>query len=1101
MSRTVGRVRRTDRIRAATPGRQPARTCRPALEALETRVLLSFAAPASYAIGTQPSPAASNVSADGVATGDFNGDGFPDLAVVHTVDHTLNILLNNGDGTFQPAVSYPTVGMTSAVWVTVGDFTGHGKLDIAVLGNTASLEGVIDIFLGNGDGTFQPAVAYDSGPGSRGEIAVGDFLGNGRLDLAVADFNAIDATHSAVDVLLGNGDGTFQPRRVVPVPLSARAVVAADFNHDGRADLAVADGAGYNGVLDPSNPAGLTILLSNGDGTFTPAGQYDSPATPGGGTINPEAITAGDLRGNGITDVIECDYDHNLNVFLGNGDGTFQPAVGYDTGESPGGYEGGDVNGTYPRAVAIADLTGNGKLDLVVGNIGNSSSSPVQLGSVAVLLGNGDGTFQQPIQYTPFNYPGWLAVADFNGDGLPDIAISRVQDGHSVNILLNQPEDSSGDIRTYDGSGNNLANPAWGQAGTDLLRIAPAAYGDGVSTPAGAGLPGPRDISNALNPQPKDDPNSLNLSDFIYAWGQFIDHDLDLTPVGTTEPLNIPVPTGDPWFDPAGTGTQVIFDSRSVFDPATGTGPDNPRQQPNAITAFLDGSVLYGSDPARAAALRTFAGGHLKTSAGNLLPIDTFALPGENDTGQFPLSQLFLTGDVRGNENVLLVTIETLFVREHNRVADLYAAAHPDWTDEQLYQAARQVVGAEIESITYNEFLPALLGPGALPAYAGYDPSVNPGIANEFSTAAFRIGHSQLNGDIQFLDDSGNPIRPPLDLAQAFDNPQPVEQAGIDPILKYLASDTAQEVNTQVIDEIRNMLFGPPGSGGQDLLSLDIQRGRDHGLADYNTVRQAYGLPAVTSFAQISSDPTVQAQLEALYGDVNHLDLLVGGLAEDHLPGSSVGPTFQAILVDQFQRTRAGDRLWFENTFSGAALGQLEQVTLADVIRWNTNLTNVQDNVFFYPGSRVVARYGFEQPDVGSGVQYDPTGTPLAYTGTAGVVGNGSDLGNPDAPEGTQAGFLQGQGSFSYTGPFAAGTYTLSFAAAQSMLNTGSESFEVVVDGVVVDTFTPGGTEYAAYSTDSFALTAGAHTIALVGLKATGQDTAFIDQLSLSLVV
>src|SRR6202011_2516467 len=115
--------------------------------------------------------------------------------------------------------------------------------------------------------------------------------------------------------------------------------------------------------------------------------------------------------------------------------------------------------------------------------------------------------------------------------------------------------------------------------------------------------------------------------------------------------------------------------------------------------------------------------------------------PEENDTHLFQANQLFLTGDVRGNENVLLVSIETLFVREHNRLADQFAAEHPEWTDEQLYQAARQVVGAEIESITYNEFLPALLGPGALPAYVGYDPSINPGIANEFSTAAFRVGH------------------------------------------------------------------------------------------------------------------------------------------------------------------------------------------------------------------------------------------------------------------------------------------------------------------------------------------------------------------------
>src|SRR5262249_33651403 len=158
--------------------------------------------------------------------------------------------------------------------------------------------------------------------------------------------------------------------------------------------------------LDQNYPAGVDILLGNGDGTFRAAGRYLSPATPGGGTINPEFVITGDLRNNGITDVIACNYDHNLNVFLGNGDGTFQPAVGYDTGE-------------YPRATAVVDVNDDGIPDIVVANIGTVNPMEPEDGSVAVLLGNGDGTFQDAIQYTPFRYPGWLAVGDFNGDGLP----------------------------------------------------------------------------------------------------------------------------------------------------------------------------------------------------------------------------------------------------------------------------------------------------------------------------------------------------------------------------------------------------------------------------------------------------------------------------------------------------------------------------------------------------------------------------------------------------------------------------------------------------------------------------------------------------------
>src|SRR5205823_979490 len=179
--------------------------------------------------------------------------------------------------------------------------------------------------------------------------------------------------------------------------------------------------------------------------------------------------------------------------------------------------------------------------------------------------------------------------------------------------------------------------------------------------------------------------------------------------------------------------------------------------------------------------------------------------------------------------------------------------------------------------------------------YHGYDPSVDPGIANEFSTAAFRLGHSMLGDDVEFLDSNGNAVRDALPLANAFFNPDVVEATGIDPILKYLASDRAQEIDNKVVDSVRNFLFGPPGAGGLDLASLNIQRGRDHGLADYNTVRAAYGLGRVSDFSQITSNVQVQQTLKSLYGTVDNIDLWVGGLAEDHVAGSSLGPTFRRI--------------------------------------------------------------------------------------------------------------------------------------------------------------------------------------------------------------
>lgn len=502
------------------------------------------------------------------------------------------------------------------------------------------------------------------------------------------------------------------------------------------------------------------------------------------------------------------------------------------------------------------------------------------------------------------------------------------------------------------GTGNNAANSTWGSAGSDLLRIAPAGYADGLSAPAGADRPSAREISNVVSAQGDvDTPSAQRLSAMVYAWGQFIDHDMDLTPTGGTDLLSIQVPTGDPSFDPNSTGTQIIPTTRSIFDPNTGT--TNARQQINKITSFLDGSMIYGSDATTAADLRTFQGGLMKTSAGNMLPLNNAAtipggpLPMANDAQIVPQDQLFAAGDVRANENIELTSLQTLFVREHNYWAGQIAKANPKMSDEGIYQRARAIVIGEIQSITYNQWLPALLG-HPLAAYTGYKANVNPGISNEFSTAAFRFGHSMVGDDIEFLDNNGNEVRDSVPFSQAFFYPPLLQQTGIDPLLKYLSSDPSQEIDTKVVDSLRNFLFGPPGAGGLDLASLNIERGRDNGLADYNSIRAAFGLAKVTSFDQITSDLTLQSQLAQLYTSVDDIDPWVGMLAEDHLPGGSVGPTLAAVFTDQFTRLRDGDAFWYQRTFSGPLLQMLQQATLADIIRRDSGITNLQPNVFFF---------------------------------------------------------------------------------------------------------------------------------------------------------
>ena len=296
--------------------------------------------------------------------------------------------------------------------------------------------------------------------------------------------------------------------------------------------------------------------------------------------------------------------------------------------------------------------------------------------------------------------------------------------------------------------------------------------------------------------------------------------------------------------------------------------------------------------------------------------------------------------------------MHTLFVREHNRLADEIAIEHPELTGHEIFELARKIVGAQMQVITYQEFLPLLLGPRSLELYAGYQEMVDPSIANEFSTAAFRVGHTMLPSSLMLIDAEGESEE--ISLAESFFNISMIREVGIEPLLRGISTQMAQEIDLALVDEIRNMLFGPPGSSGRDLAALNIQRGRDHGLPRYNMVRMAYGLPRASDFAEVSSDREVQAALAQAYVDVEELDLWTGGLAEDHVPGAMVGETFHRIIADQFRRLRDGDRFWFENDpcfiNDPELLAEVRSTTLADIIRRNTRIGNeISDNVFRAP--------------------------------------------------------------------------------------------------------------------------------------------------------
>ena len=506
------------------------------------------------------------------------------------------------------------------------------------------------------------------------------------------------------------------------------------------------------------------------------------------------------------------------------------------------------------------------------------------------------------------------------------------------------------EARAIDGWWNNLQQPERGTAGSELLRRAGTSLSYAVTSLPRIDLPEPRTISNVMADQPGPIPNGQGVTDMIWQWGQFLDHDISLTPAASPpEDLGLTIPRGDPIFDPFSIGPRIMRFERSMFDPDTGTAADNPREQVNVITSFIDASNIYGSDIARVNALRTNDGsGRLRTSQnGRLLPVNLEDL--DIDTGGRPRTGLFFSGDIRANEQVSLTAMHTLFVREHNRLADQIRSEHPELSGNEIFELARKIVGAQMQVITYHEFLPLLLGPRALPPYAGYDPEVDPTIANEFSAAAYRVGHTMLSPALMCIESCGEDEQ--ISLARAFFNPSMLREYGISGFLRGLSTQRAQEIDRMLVDEVRNLLFGPPGSVGRDLAALNIQRGRDHGISSYNITRIAYGLSPARGFDDVSRDPIVQAALEEAYGDVDLIDLWIGGLAEDHAPGAMVGETFRAIIADQFQRLRDGDRYWFESDpyllANPELLETVRATRLADVIRRNTPIEDeISDYVF-----------------------------------------------------------------------------------------------------------------------------------------------------------
>lgn len=478
--------------------------------------------------------------------------------------------------------------------------------------------------------------------------------------------------------------------------------------------------------------------------------------------------------------------------------------------------------------------------------------------------------------------------------------------------------------RLIDGTANNSLHPEMNAAGADFHRLGSAHFADSVSEIRTG--PNARDISNIVVDGSGDTPDPNGLSAFMYAWGQFIDHDLDLSKGGGAD-ISISTSADDPIFH----GSNIAL-TRAAVDPSTGAGTSKPATIVNSITGWLDASMVYGSDAKTADSLR-LADGHMKTSEGNNLPV---------------VDGAFLAGDVRAAENPDLTSLQTLFVREHNYQVDKLLNAHPDWTGDHIYEQAKAIVTAEIQHITYAEFLPHLLGNNAIRPYSGYRPDVDASITEEFAGAAFRFGHSIVSQNLATVSENGS-ILAEQQLKNAFLEPASTflqTTGGADGFLRNLANDTSNALDVHIVDALRNFLFSP--GQGQDLAAINIQRGRDLGLGTLNETRISLGLTPYKEFSQITGDAVTASALSKAYnGDVNAVDLWLGGLAETPTQGAMIGETFGIIILKQFESLRDGDRYWYQNQgFDSKTLSDINHTTLSDIILRDTNTVSLQADAF-----------------------------------------------------------------------------------------------------------------------------------------------------------
>ncbi|XP_063236450.1 dual oxidase [Bacillus rossius redtenbacheri] len=522
----------------------------------------------------------------------------------------------------------------------------------------------------------------------------------------------------------------------------------------------------------------------------------------------------------------------------------------------------------------------------------------------------------------------------------------------------------------YDGWFNNLAHPDWGSVDNRLLRKSPAAYTDGVYMMAGQNRPSPRKLSQLFMKGQDGQGSARNLTAMLAFFGQMVSSEILMASESgcPIELHHIEVDKCDETYDADCQGGKYMPFHRAAYDRRTGQSPNSPREQLNQMTAWIDGSFVYSTSEAWVNAMRSFKNGSFLTDHSRKLPArNTMRVPLFNSPAPHMLrmmnpERLFLLGDPRTNQNPALLVFAILFFRWHNVVAARVQARHPEWPDEEVFQRARRYVVATLQNIIVYEYLPAFLGE-ELPPYSGYKPDLHPGVSHVFQSAAFRFGHTLIPPGIYRRNGKCHFKRTPMGYRALrlcstwWDSHDVLADSSAEELLMGMASQVAEREDTVLCSDIRDKLFGPMEFSRRDLAALNIMRGRDNGLPDYNTVRSHFKLPRISDWTEINPElfaekPELVRLLAAAYSNrLDNVDPYIGGMLETR---AGPGELFTAVIKEQFARIRDADRFWFENTENGMftqdEVEEIRGVRLRDVIVNCTDISpdEIQESVFFW---------------------------------------------------------------------------------------------------------------------------------------------------------